>query len=86
VADGAAVGTAGGGAMILQRSWVANMVRSDGTRVSLSTGDWLKIAISNAIAVGVTIITLWTKQAVIEVEIVHLKQAIAKLEHKLESR
>lgn len=62
------------------------MVRSDGTRVSLSTGDWLKIAISNAIAVGVTIITLWTKQAVIEVEIVHLKQAISKLEHKLESR
>jgi hypothetical protein len=77
---------AGGGAVILQRWWVAIMVRSDGTRVSLSTGDWLKIAISNAIAVGVTIITLWTKQAVIEVEIVHLKQAIAKLEHKLEAR
>jgi hypothetical protein len=72
--------------MPLSRWWVVNMVRSDGTRVSLSTGDWLKIAISNAIAVGVTIITLWTKQAVIEVEIVHLKQAIAKLEHKLEAR
>jgi hypothetical protein len=62
------------------------MVRSDGTRVTLSTGDWLKIAVSNAIAVGVTIVTLWTKQAVVEVEIVHLKQAIAKLEQKLEAR
>lgn len=62
------------------------MVRSDGTRVSLSAGEWWKIAISNAIAVGVIIVTLWTKQAVIENEIVHLKQAIAKLERKLEAR
>jgi hypothetical protein len=65
---------------------VCEMVRADGTRVSLSTGDWLKIGISNAIAVGVTIVTLWTKTAVVEVEIAHLKQAIAKLEQKLESR
>ncbi|RIK84407.1 MAG: hypothetical protein DCC68_01635 [Planctomycetota bacterium] len=62
------------------------MVRSDGVRVSLSAGEWWKIAISNAIAVGVIIVTLWTKQAVIENEIVHLKQAIAKLERKLEAR
>jgi hypothetical protein len=62
------------------------MVRSDGTRVSLSTGDWLKIAVSNAVAVGVIIVTLWTKQAVIENEIEHLKRAIIKLEHKLEAR
>jgi hypothetical protein len=62
------------------------MVRSDGTRVSLSSGDWLKIAISNAIAVGTIIVTLWTKQAVIEVEVEHLKRSIAKLEDKIEAR
>jgi hypothetical protein len=62
------------------------MVRSDGTRVSLSPGDWLKIGVSNAIGVGVIIVTLWTKQAVVENEIEHLKRAIAKLEQKLEAR
>jgi hypothetical protein len=62
------------------------MVRPDGTRVSLSPGDWLKIAISNAVGVGVIIVTLWTKQAVIENEIEHLKRAIVKLEQKIETR
>ncbi len=62
------------------------IVRNDGTRVSLAAGDWLKIALSNAIAVGVIIVTLWTKQAVVENEIEHLKRAIAKLEQKIESQ
>jgi hypothetical protein len=60
------------------------MVRSDGMRVSLSTGDWLKIIVSNAIAVGVTIVTFWTKQAVIDNDIDHLKRSIDKIERKLE--
>lgn len=62
------------------------MVRNDGTRVSLAPGDWFKIAVSNAVAVGVIIVTLWTKQAVVENEIAHLKQAIAKLEQKIEAK
>jgi hypothetical protein len=62
------------------------MVVSDGTRVSLAPADWLKITISNAVGVGVIIVTLWTKQAVVENEIEHLKQSIATLERKLDSR
>lgn len=62
------------------------MVFSDGTRVSLAPADWLKITISNAVGVGVIIVTLWTKQAVVENEIEHLKQSIATLERKLDTR
>lgn len=60
------------------------MVRSDGIRVSLTAGDWLKIAISNATAVGVIIVSIWTKQAVIENELEHLKESLDKLELRLE--
>jgi hypothetical protein len=54
--------------------------------VSLSAGDWLKIAATNVVAVGTIIVTLWKNQAVIEVEIEHLQRAIVKLEQKIEGK
>jgi hypothetical protein len=62
------------------------MVRPDGSRVHLSTGEWIKIGVTNVVAVGSIILSLWTKLAVVENEIDHLKTAVEKIERRLEPK